>query len=140
VDVPPASVPIETKVLAKREGLDLTSGTSGLLSSSDALSSAVSPKGSGAPAKSTRSHTTAKGAQRPSYKTPGRGPRPDKDALVPSDQAIEQWCTDIRNWGRKNGGLYTADALCYWARYSFDQFTPEYREVRTKINAFVGAN
>ena len=129
---------IEALAAKRTKGLDLTSGTSGLLSSSDALSSAVTPKGSKGTLARTRS--ASKPVQRPSYKDAGRGPRPVAGALVPSDEAIDQWCKDIRTWGRKNGGLYTADALCYWARYSFDPFTPEYKEVRDKIHAFVGVN
>jgi hypothetical protein len=88
---------------------------SGLIDSSEALSSAIGGQGLAKP--STPANT-----------------KPYSPADFTDDDLIA-WAKENR--ARHTHGHLTQEALRYWLRYTFDPYTPEYRELRDRFVALV---
>lgn len=106
--------------------MDILSGTSGLLSSSAALASALG----GLPEASAALSVAMGDAE----------VVPPTEGILPSDDQILEWGKAVQEAGVKNDdSFFTGEALAYWARYTFPAYTAEYRQVRARILSLFGS-
>ena len=55
-------------------------------------------------------------------------------------ETVEKWVDDVSRYGINQGKNYTASAMCYFVRYEYDIFSPEYQQVREHIEAIMGVS
>jgi hypothetical protein len=112
---PPVLLPVGKPEAPASSNPDLLSGNSGLLDSSAALASAtVGQAGS-------------------FEKAAGRADRPK---IVPTDEVILAWCEEVQS--KTTMGKLAPSAFRYWARYTFDVLSPEFKVVSARISELLG--